>query len=119
MNTWIGMGRLTADPEARQAGTTEVCGFTIAIDRRPRPSGETGEPTADFIPCVCFGKTAEFAEKYLHKGTKVVAQGRIRVRSYNNREGRKVTATEIVVDQLEFAESKAKEIPPKETAPKD
>jgi len=100
------MGRLTKDPEIRYAqganGTT-IAGFSIAVDRRFK---RDGEPDADFFNCTAFGKTAEFAEKYLKKGTKVIVQGRLQNDSYTNKDGQKVTATKIMADQVEFAESK-------------
>ncbi len=101
------MGRLTRDPEIRYAqganGTT-VGTFSIAVDRRFK---RDGEPEADFFNCTVFAKTAEFTEKYLKKGTKVVVQGRLQNDTYTNKDGQKVTATKVMVDQVEFAESKA------------
>lgn len=106
MNKVIMMGRLTKDPEVRYAqganGTT-IAAFSIAVDRRFK---REGEPEADFFNCTAFGKTAEFAEKFLKKGTKVVLEGRLQNDSYTNKDGVKVTATKIMVDQVEFAESK-------------
>ena len=106
------MGRLTADPEVRttQSGT-EVASYTLAVDRRFK---RDGEPTADFIRCKSFGKTAEFAGKYFRKGTKIAITGRIETGSYTNRDGAKVYTTEVIVDNQEFAESKAKEEKPQE-----
>ena len=103
MNKFVGMGRLTADPETRygQSGTP-VSTFSIAIDRKYK---QDGQPDADFFNCVAFGKTAEFVSKYLKKGTKIVVDGHLQNDSYT-KEGVKITATKIVVDQLEFAESK-------------
>lgn len=100
------MGRLTRDPEVRYSqgeNSTAIARFTLAIDRRFKREGEA---SADFISCVAFGKTGEFAEKYLHQGTKVVACGRIQTGSYTNKEGQKVYTTDVVVEELEFAESK-------------
>lgn len=107
MNTVVLMGRLTKDPDIRYTQGSEpvaVARYVLAVDRRFR---REGDQQADFIPCVVFGKGAEFAEKYLFKGTKIVAKGRIQTGSYNNKEGRKVYTTDIVVEEQEFAESKA------------
>lgn len=107
MNKVILMGRLTRDPEARysQGDTpTAIARYTLAVDRRARKDGEA---SADFISCVAFGKSAEFAEKYLHKGTKLVITGRIQTGSYTNKDGQKVYTTDVVVEDQEFAESKA------------
>lgn len=105
MNKVILMGRLTRDPEVRstQSGTL-VARYTLAVDRM-RKSGE--EQTADFINCVVFGRGAEFAESYLHQGTKIVAVGRIQTGSYTNKDGQRVYTTDVVVEEQEFAESKA------------
>ena len=104
MNKVIMMGRLTKDPEIRYAQSgSAVAGFSIAVDRRFK---RDGEPDADFFNCSAFGKTAEFLEKYVHKGTKVVIEGRLQNDSYTNKDGQKVTATKILVDSMEFAESK-------------
>ena len=109
MNKAILMGRLTRDPEIRYTqGDNPMCiaRYTLAVDRRfNRNAGNDGN-NADFIPCVCFGKTAEFVEKYLKKGTKMAVTGRIQTGSYTNRDGVKVYTTEVVVDDQEFAESK-------------
>lgn len=101
------MGRLTRDPDIRYGqgdATNMVARYTLAVDRRFKKQGD--EQTADFINCVSFSRTAEFAERFLKKGTKVVACGRIQTGSYTNREGQKVYTTDVVVDELEFAESK-------------
>ena len=81
-----------------------VARFTLAVDRRFKRDGEA---SADFISCVSFGKQAEFAERYLHQGTKLVVEGRIQTGSYTNKDGQKVYTTDIVVENQEFAESKA------------
>lgn len=110
MNKWIGMGRLTRDPEVKYGGENNsmaIARFSIAVDRRGRKNTDSNEPTADFINCVAFGKTAEFVEKYCIKGTKLVVEGHIQTGSYVNKEGNKVFTTDIMVDNLEFAESKA------------
>lgn len=107
MNKVILMGRLTRDPDVRYsqgANATAVARYTLAVDRRFR---REGEPTADFINCVSFGRTAEFAEKYFRQGLKIVVTGRIQTGSYTNRDGVKVYTTDIVVEEQEFAESKA------------
>ena len=104
MNKVILMGRLTRDPEVRMSGDTPVARFSLAVDRRFK---KDGEQTADFINCVAFGKTGEFIEKYGRKGTKFVVEGRIQTGSYTNKDGQKVYTTDVVVEQIEFAESKA------------
>ena len=107
MNKVILMGRLTRDPEVRYGAgenSTAVARYTIAVDRRFK---RDGEQSADFIGCVAFGRNAEFAEKYLRQGTKIVLTGRIQTGSYTNRDGQKVYTTDIVVEEQEFAESKA------------
>lgn len=109
MNKVILMGRLTRDPEVRYTQDNEpmaIARYTLAVDRRGRKDG--GEATADFIQCVAFRNNAEFAEKYLRQGTKIAITGRIQTGSYNDREGRKVYTTEVVVEEAEFAESKNK-----------
>lgn len=104
MNKVILMGRLTRDPEVRMSGDTTVARFSLAVDRRFK---KDGEQTADFINCVAFGKTGEFIEKYGRKGTKFVVEGRIQTGSYTNKDGQKIYTTDVVVEQVEFAESKA------------
>lgn len=106
MNKWIGMGRLTREPEVRVTTgntPTTVAKFTLAVDRRIK---KEGSQNADFIQCVAFGKTAEFAEKYLKRGTKVVAEGSWQTGSYTNQENKTVYTNECFVEHLEFAESK-------------
>lgn len=107
MNKAILMGRIVRDPEVRYTqGDKPMCiaRYTLAVDRRFKRQGEA---TADFIPCVCFGKTAEFIEKYAKKGTKLAVSGRITTGSYTNRDGQKVYTTEVTVEEQDFAESKA------------
>lgn len=107
MNKVILMGRLTRDPEVRYSAgenAMAIARYTLAVDRRFRRDAET---TADFINCVSFGRTAEFAEKYFRQGLKIAITGRIQTGSYTNREGQKVYTTEVVVEDQEFAESKA------------
>ena len=101
------MGRLTRDPEVRYTqgdNASAVARFSLAVDRRFK---KDGDQTADFINCVAFGKTGEFIEKYGRKGTKFVVEGRIQTGSYTNKDGQKVYTTDVVVEQVEFAESKA------------
>lgn len=110
MNKVILMGRLVRDPEVRYSGgenATAYAHFTLAVDRRMRRTGAEGEQTADFIRCTAFGKSAEFAEKYLRQGVKIVVVGRIQTGSYTNRDGQKVYTTDVMVEEMEFAESKA------------
>ena len=107
MNKAILMGRLTKDPDVRYSqgeNGTAVARYTLAVDRRFR---RDGDQSADFISCVAFGKTGEFAEKYAHKGTKFVVSGRIQTGSYQNKEGQTVYTTDVVVEDMEFAESKS------------
>lgn len=109
MNRVVLMGRLTRDPEVRYTqgeNALAVARYTLAVDRRGRRDREGEQQTADFISCVAFGKSAEFAEKYLHKGIKIAVAGRIQTGSYTNREGVKVYTTEVVAEDQEFAESK-------------
>lgn len=112
MNKVILMGRLTRDPETRYTqGDNSMCiaRYTLAVDRRfsrKNSGGENGGENADFIPCVVFGKSGEFAEKYFHKGIKICVTGRIQTGSYTNKDGVKVYTTEVVVEDQEFAESK-------------
>ncbi|MCD8327192.1 MAG: single-stranded DNA-binding protein [Lachnospiraceae bacterium] len=106
MNKVILMGRLTRDPEVRYsqgASQTAVARFSIAVDRRFK---REGEPEADFFNCTAFGRQAEFVEKYLHKGTKMLVTGRIQNDNYTNRDGQQVYSVRVMVDELEFAESK-------------
>ena len=100
------MGRLTRDPEVRYsqgANQTTVGRFSIAVDRRFK---REGEPDADFFNCTAFGKQAEFVERYLHKGTKIVLSGRIQNDNYTNKDGQMVYSVRVMVDEIEFAESK-------------
>ena len=107
MNKAILMGRLTRDPEVRYTqgeNQMAIARYTLAVDRRFNRNGD--ENTADFINCVSFGKTAEFAERYFRKGTKIAISGRIQTGSYTNKDGVKVYTTDVVVEDQEFAESK-------------
>lgn len=105
------MGRLVRDPDIRYSQTGDnmaIARFTLAVDRRGRKQDSgSDQQTADFIGCVCFGKQAEFAEKYLRQGTKIAVAGRIQTGSYTNKDGQKVYTTDVVLDDIEFAESKA------------
>ena len=110
MNKVILMGRLVRDPDVRYTQAQEpmaIARYTLAVDRRYQRNNAGDEQTADFISCVAFGKSGEFAEKYLRKGTKIAISGRIQTGSYTNKEGQKVYTTEVVVEEQEFAESKA------------
>lgn len=107
MNKVILIGRLTKDPEVRYTQGDKpmaIARYTLAVDRRFK---RDGDDSADFIPCVAFGKGGEFAEKYLRKGTKIAVCGRIQTGSYTNKDGNKVYTTDVVVEEQEFAESKA------------
>ena len=98
MNKVLLMGRLTRDPEVRYTqgdSSTAVARYSLAVDRRFK---REGEQTADFINCVMFGRNAEFAEKYLRQGTKILIVGRIQTGSYTNRDGVKVYTTDVVVE---------------------
>ena len=106
MNKVILMGRLTRDPEIRYSqgeNPLAIARYTLAVDRR---YAKDSQQTADFISCVCFGRSAEFAEKWLRQGIKICITGRIQTGSYTNKDGVKVYTTEVVVEDQEFAESK-------------
>ena len=108
MNRVILMGRLTRDAEIRYSqgeSSTAIARFSLAVDRRFRKEGD--EQTADFINCVAFGRTAEFMERFGREGTKFVAEGRIQTGSYTNKDGQRVYTTDVVVESVEFAESKS------------
>lgn len=110
MNKVILMGRLTRDAEIRYSqgeSSTAIARFTLAVDRRFHRDNE--EQSADFIGCVAFGKTAEFLEKFGHKGTKFVLEGRIQTGSYTNKDGQRVYTTDVIAENVEFAESKSKD----------
>lgn len=106
MNKVVLVGRLTRDPEVRypQGEGTAVGRYTVTVDRRFK---RDNEPTADFIPCVVFGRSAEFAERYFRRGMRVSISGRIQTGSYTNKDGKKVYTTEVVVEEQEFAESRS------------
>ena len=107
MNKVILMGRLTRDPEVRYSTSGDnqlaIARYTLAVDRRFK---RDGEQTADFIRCVAFGRSGEFAEKYFHQGTKIVAEGRIQTGSYQDKDGKTVYTNECLVFEHEFVESK-------------
>lgn len=106
MNKVILIGRLTRDPEVRYSqgdNATAVARYSLAVDRKFK---RDGEPSADFINCVAFGKNGEFAEKYLFKGTKIAVTGIIQTGSYTNKDGQKVYTTDVIVEEHEFVESK-------------
>lgn len=106
MNRVVLMGRLTREPEIRYSQgekATAVARYTLAVTRSYK---REGEPDADFINCVAFGRIAELAEKYLKKGSRIIVEGRIQTGSYTDKNGRKVYTTDVIVDYQEFAESK-------------
>ena len=108
MNKVILMGRLTRDPDIRYSqgeNSRPIARYTLAVDRRR--TNADGQREADFIGCVAFERQAEFAERYLHQGTKIVITGRIQTGSYTNRDGQKVYTTDVIVEEQEFAESKS------------
>ena len=107
MNKIILMGRLTRDPEVRYSqgeSSLAIARFSLAVDRRYK---RQGEPDADFFNCTAFGKQAEFVEKYLKQGTKILLSGRVQNDNYTNKEGQKVYSVQIIAEEIEFAESKA------------
>lgn len=108
MNKVILMGRLTRDPEVRYSQGAEpltVARYSLAVNKRFK---KQGEPDADFIPCVAFGRQGEFAERYFRKGQMVSVVGRLQVRNWEDNEGRKRVTTEVVVEEQYFADSKNK-----------
>ena len=109
MNSTILSGRLTRDPDIRSTAGDKpmtIARYTLAVDRRVRKDANSQQQTADFISCVAFDRNAEFAEKYLKKGTKIVVRGRIQTGSYKNKDGQTVYTTDVVIEDQEFAESK-------------
>lgn len=107
MNKVILIGRVVRDADIRYsqgASSTCIARYTLAVDRKFK---QEGQPTADFIKCIAFGKLGEFAEKYLHKGTKIAVTGRIQTGSYKNKDGNTVYTTDVVVEEQEFCESKS------------
>ena len=109
MNKVILMGRLARDPDVRVTQgekPIKIARYTLAVDRRGRKN-DNSEQTADFISCVTFEHGAEFVEKYLHQGIKIIINGRIQTGSYTNKDGQKIYTTDVIVEEQEFAESKA------------
>lgn len=108
MNKVILMGRVARDPEVRTSNDgVMMARYTLAVDRRVRRDADNNQQTTDFIGCVAFGKGAEFAEKYMTKGRRFLVEGRIQTGSYTNREGQKIYTTDVIVENQEFADSKA------------
>lgn len=104
MNKVILIGRLTADPDIRHTQSGKcVASYRMAVDR---PFKSDGQPEADFISCVAWGKNGEFCQRYLHKGMKIALEGRIQTRTYDDKDGKKVYVTEIIVEHHEFCEGK-------------
>lgn len=109
MNKIVQMGRLVADPEIRYTSgenATCIANFRIAVDKRFKKRDDSDAPTADFFRVTAFGKLGEFVEKYLHKGTKIVYEGRIENANYTDKDGNKVFRDQIIAESIEFAESK-------------
>lgn len=106
MNKYIACGRLTRDAEVRYNSETNkpVGRFTLAVDRTFK---QEGQPDADFVSCICFGKIAEFIEKFGRRGVKFIIEGRIQTGSYTNKDGQKVYTTDVIIEHMEFAESKS------------
>lgn len=105
MNSVALVGNMTRDPEVRQAGETSVARFTVAVSRRFK--NKDGNYDSDFIQCQAFGATAQFIEKYFHKGDKIGVTGEIRTGSYTNNSGDKVYTTDVNVNTVEFVQSKS------------
>ena len=117
MNRVIMIGRLVKEHDIRYsqgAPATCVARYTLAVDRKFK---QEGQPTADFINCIAFGKLGEFAEKYLHKGVKIAVTGRIQTGSYKNKDGNTVYTTDVVVEEQEFCESKSQSNSQSQPAP--
>ena len=117
MNKVIIIGRVVRDAEIRYsqgASSTCIARYTLAVDRKFK---QEGQPTADFINCIAFGKLGEFAEKYLHKGVKIAVTGRIQTGSYKNKDGNTVYTTDVVVEEQEFCESKSQSNSQPQSAP--
>lgn len=108
MNKVILIGRLTKEPDIRYTQGNDpiaVARYTLAVDRKTK--SQDGNREADFISCVAFRKSAEFAEKYLHQGMKIAVSGRIQTGSYTNRDGQKVYTTDVIVEEHDFCEKRA------------
>lgn len=109
MNKVILMGRLTKDPDIRKTQNNTVARYTLAVDRKVRKdNNDPNAVTADFISCVAWDKRAEFADQYLKKGIKIAIVGHIQTGKYTNKDGQTVYTTDVVIDDQEFCESKAK-----------
>ena len=110
MNKVILMGRLTRDPDVRYSNQGDrqlaIARYTLAVDRKFRRNSDSNEQTADFISCIAFDRQAEFAERYLKKGTKLVITGRLQTGSYTNKDGIRISTTDVVIEEQEFAESR-------------
>ncbi len=108
LNKWIGMGRLTRDPELRYTGNSvPVVSFTLAVDRDAK--GKDGEKKTDFIDILAWRQTAEFVSRHFSKGSMAAVEGRLQVREYTDREGNKRKAVEVVADGVYFGGSKKQE----------
>lgn len=110
MNKVILIGRLARDPEVRYTQSEEplaVCSFAVAVDKPYSRNRQEGEPAADFINCVCFGKRGENIGEYFRKGSRIALTGRINIRNYTDQQNNKRYVTEVVVDDFEFVENKA------------
>ena len=106
MNKVMLIGRLTGDPELKQTSSqTSFCNFTVAVDRKFKDAN--GNKQTDFIPCTAWSKTAEFISKYFHKGNRIAVSGSLQIRSYEDSNGNKRTASEVVIEDAEFVESKS------------
>lgn len=114
MNKWCGTGRATKDANVKYSGDTAIARFTLAVNRRFK---REGEQSADFISCVAFGKTGEFCEKFVRKGVKFDVEGRIQTGSYQDKEDRMVYTTDVIVENIEFGESKNASAPTKAEEP--
>ena len=120
MNKVILIGRLTKEPETRDGNDWKVSKYTLAVDRRVRrDNNDPNAQTADFISCVAFGKAAEFADNWLHKGTKIAVVGRLQTGKYTNKEGQTVHTTDVIVEEQEFAESKVQQDTTRQEQPKE
>lgn len=105
MNRVVLIGRLSRDVDTRTAGETQIAHFTVAVDRNVKKDPNSNQPTADFISCVAFGKTAEFIGKYFQKGSKIGLEGRIQTGSYE-KDGQRVYTTDVIAERVEFCDSK-------------
>ena len=106
MNKFFAIGRVCAEPNIKYNDELAIAKYTLAVERRFKKDTENG---ADFIRCVAFGKSGQWAEKYLAKGKKIAIEGRIQTGSYENKKGEKVYTTDIIIENQEFVESKSEE----------